>query len=192
VIAVDQWTKSWAQQHLSETYCRHLVGPVCLVLTYNRGAAFSLGSGISPVIVAVAVALAASVVFVSHRLTRGGAGLVSVIALGLLSGGALSNLVDRFVRDHGGSVVDFVRLVAWWPVINIADASITVGAVAVGITLAFFSTPEEAPSTVHLPSGGGLPAGPEAGGLCQPDAGAMGGPGPDGAPGAPGGGTEHL
>jgi signal peptidase II len=115
---------------------------VNFALNYNRGAAFSLGSGESSLIVVIAVVLAIAVLAVSGRLARAGASVVSIVALGLLSGGAVSNLVDRFVgHDHGG-VVDFVQLVSWWPVFNLADASITVGAVALAASLLFRPLPD--------------------------------------------------
>jgi signal peptidase II len=47
--------------------------------------------------------------------------------MGLLLGGACGNLVDRLVRHHHGAVIDFIDL-RWWPVFNVADACITVGA----------------------------------------------------------------
>jgi signal peptidase II len=53
------------------------------------------------------------------------------VAIGLVFGGALGNLIDRAFREGdgflGGGVVDFIDL-QWWPVFNIADAAIVVGA----------------------------------------------------------------
>lgn len=180
VIGLDQWTKSWAQQAL-EGGRRHLVGPVNLVLSYNRGAAFSFGSGATPVIVAVAVTIAVAVLVFSNRLTKGGAGFLTVVALGLLSGGAVSNLADRLLRHHHGGVVDFIQLVSWWPVFNVADASITVGAVALGIRLAFFA-PGPLPRRAGGPGPGPVPPqlqGPEPSPASGPPAGkTQGGPPP--------------
>ena len=54
----------------------------------------------------------------------------------LIVGGSLSNVVDRLFRGDGwfdGAVVDFID-VQWWPVFNIADAAIVVGAVLLLIT----------------------------------------------------------
>ncbi|MGB6277721.1 MAG: signal peptidase II, partial [Rhodococcus sp. (in: high G+C Gram-positive bacteria)] len=53
------------------------------------------------------------------------------LGLGLVLGGALGNLIDRFFRAPGpfqGHVVDFVS-VGWWPVFNVADSSIVCGAI---------------------------------------------------------------
>jgi signal peptidase II len=138
VVVLDQWSKSWALQDLTGVTRRHVIGPMYLTLTFNRGAAFSLGAGAAPIIEAVAIALVVGVIALSHRATRGGPNLAVIVGLGLLLGGALSNLGDRLFRHHHGAVVDFIQLVSWWPTFNVADASITVGAVTVVVALVFF------------------------------------------------------
>jgi signal peptidase II len=127
------------------------------VLTYNRGAAFSLGSGASPVIEAIAVVLVVIVLWFSGRLARGGGHLATIVGFGLVSGGALSNLVDRVARHHHGAVVDFIQLVSWWPIFNVADAAITVGAATIAVTLVFLAPRQPAPSPAA-----GLPPTPPA------------------------------
>ena len=138
VVVLDQLSKSWALHDLSDFGRRHVIGPVYLTLTFNRGAAFSLGAGASPIIEAVAIALVVGVIVLSRRAARGGANIAVIVGLGLLLGGALSNLGDRLFRHYHGAVVDFIQLVSWWPTFNVADASITVGAVTVVIALVFF------------------------------------------------------
>jgi signal peptidase II len=159
VIVIDQLTKSWVLHDLSTAGPRHVVGPIYLALTFNRGAAFSLGAGASPIIEAVAIALVVGVIAVSRRAARGGASIAVLVGLGLLLGGALSNLGDRLFRHHAGAVVDFIQLVSWWPTFNVADASITVGAVTIVIAMVFFpparSTNERASETeLDQPAGG--------------------------------------
>jgi signal peptidase II len=139
VVALDQWSKSWALRDLSVIGRRHVIGPMYLVLSLNRGAAFSLGAGASPVIETVAIGLVVFVVAFSRRAAKGGANLAVVVGLGLLLGGALSNLGDRLFRHHHGAVVDFIQVVSWWPTFNVADAAITAGAVTVAVALVFFS-----------------------------------------------------
>ncbi len=153
VIALDQWSKDWAQSYLGQFQCEchHVAGPLSFQLTTNRGAAFSLGTGAFPIVLAVAVGLAVAVVAYSRRAARGGVSLPVAIGLGLLSGGALSNLADRFVRHHHGAVVDFIRAASWWPVFNVADAAITVGALVLAATLLLASSK----------SPGAKPRGPE-------------------------------
>jgi signal peptidase II len=145
VIVADQLTKTWAEDHLWAGP-EHVVGPSYLHLTYNSGVAFSLGSGATPVIEAVGIVLVAVVVWQSGRLARARARWAPVIALGLLCGGALSNLGDRLFRHNGGAVIDFVQLVGWWPVFNVADAAITVGAVALAVSMLRAGAGEPAPA----------------------------------------------
>ena len=53
------------------------------------------------------------------------------VGLGMILGGAMGNLVDRFFRSPGplrGHVVDFLSI-GWWPVFNVADPSVVGGAI---------------------------------------------------------------
>ena len=131
VVVADLLSKDWALDHLSGGRVRHVVGPTYLLLTYNRGAAFSLGTGITPIIEAVVILIVAALVFFSRRSGQN-AGALAMTGVGLLLGGALGNLGDRVFRHlpgHPGAVVDFIQAVSWWPVFNVADAAIVVGVV---------------------------------------------------------------
>ncbi len=127
---LDQVTKWWAQRSLTPGVPRSLVGDlVRLNLTHNAGAAFSLGTGYTVFLTAVALAVVVACLRLAGRLGSTG----WAVALGLLLGGALGNVTDRLVRSPGplrGHVVDFVQL-PHWPVFNLADASICVAAVIV-------------------------------------------------------------
>jgi len=123
VILLDQLTKSWAEAHLAERVV-HLVGSLQLALAYNHGVAFGLGAGIGPLLVAVAV-VGLVVAFAGKHIT---VSRPTSVAVGLLLGGAFGNLADRLLRGHGGAVVDFIDL-QWWPVFNLADASVVIGAI---------------------------------------------------------------
>jgi len=71
------------------------------------------------------------VTFALARVLRRTTDTVLVVALTLVLGGALGNLVDRFARAPGflrGHVVDFISI-GWWPVFNVADSCVTIGAV---------------------------------------------------------------
>ena len=63
-------------------------------------------------------------------------GRLPAIAAGAVAGGAIGNLLDRVLRDGpgllGGRVVDFID-VQWWPVFNVADIGICVGAVLLAL-----------------------------------------------------------
>jgi signal peptidase II len=127
IVAIDQATKSWAVANLADGP-KHIIGDtVELSLTRNGGSAFSRFQGITPILAVGAIVV--TVVLV--RVLRSTTDRVLVIALTLVLGGALGNLMDRFLRAPGflrGHVVDFVA-VGWWPVFNVADSCITIGAV---------------------------------------------------------------
>jgi len=126
VVAVDQATKSWAVRRLAHGSI-HVVWKLDLILTTNTGSSFSLAQGWGTLIAAFAIALVVVLVIAAGRAHSD----AMALALGLVMGGALGNLVDRFVRAHH-AVVDFVAL-HFWPTFNVADASIVVGTALVGI-----------------------------------------------------------
>ena len=131
VVAVDQLTKVWAVAALSDGPT-HVVGTLLeFRLTRNPGGAFSLLTNLTPVLAVLAVAMAVYIV----RTTRRTADLMMAYSLGLVLGGAVGNLVDRFVRSPGflrGEVVDFIK-VPHWPTFNVADSAITVGVILIAL-----------------------------------------------------------
>ncbi|MBB2925137.1 signal peptidase II [Cellulomonas cellasea] len=134
VLALDQLTKVVALRELSESERVPLVGDLLgLRLVFNPGAALSIANGQTWLLTVVATAVVVVVIRASRRLgSRGWA-----VAFGLLLGGALGNLVDRFFREPGvarGHVVDFI---AYGNVFvgNVADIAI-VGAAGLIMLLA--------------------------------------------------------
>ena len=128
VLVLDQLSKAWAVDRLAD-------GPIDVVWTLrlrlveNRGAAFSIvgGGGLGPVISALAIVVVA-VLVLQVRDTRS---TWSLVAVGMIVGGALGNLVDRATRGDDflhGAVIDFID-VQWWPVWNVADMGVVVGGV---------------------------------------------------------------
>ena len=124
VVAADQASKTWALDHLVIGVPRHVFGTLQWNLTRNNGIAFSQVTGAPVLVTAVALVVLATLVVVAVR-TRG---TYWAVVLGLVIGGAVGNLADRVFRHGGGSVIDFIDL-QWWPVFNIADASVSVGVV---------------------------------------------------------------
>jgi signal peptidase II len=124
VVVLDQVTKTLAVDHLRGPV--HLLGPLGLGLGYNSGAAFSLFTGRVGVLTVVLLAVVAALVWAALRADT----LLLALSLGLVLGGALSNLGDRFFRGHHGSVVDFITL-THWPTFNLGDAAIVVGVVLI-------------------------------------------------------------
>jgi len=127
VVVVDQLTKAWAVAALGDGPVSIVGDDVELRLSRNTGGAFSLFQGFTPLLAILAVVLAIVLVRTLRRTDDGWL----VVALALVLGGAIGNLVDRLVRSPGflrGAVVDFVS-VGGFPTFNVADAAITVGAV---------------------------------------------------------------
>ena len=136
VVAADQVTKTLALHHLTLGVPRHVIGPVNLLLTYNTGAAFGVGTGITPIVEAAVVVLIVWLMAASRRASRA-ASWPMAVGLGLLLGGAFGNLGDRLFRHprgFPGGVVDFIQAVTWWPIFNVADAAIVVGVILLVIS----------------------------------------------------------
>lgn len=126
-LALDQATKAWALATLEEGVRRPLLGDLLgLQLLFNPGAALGIATGTTWLLTVVAITVVVVIVRVSRRLGSRG----WTVALGLLLGGALGNLVDRMIREPGvarGHVVDFIAYADWF-VGNVADIAIVVAA----------------------------------------------------------------
>jgi signal peptidase II len=126
-LVLDQATKAWALAGLDEGVRHPVLGDLLgLQLLFNPGAALGLATGTTWLLTVVAIAVVVVIVRVSRRLGSTG----WTIALGLLLGGALGNLVDRLIRDPGvfvGHVVDFIAYGDLF-VGNVADIAIVAAA----------------------------------------------------------------
>ena len=130
-VAADQLTKHIVTGHLALDDGIHIVGPFWIHHVQNSGIAFGLfASATSIVIVLTTIAVGWMLVFFARS---GARHPVLPVALGLVIGGSVSNLLDR-VRL--GYVTDFIDL-RYWPAFNLADSFIVIGvAVLVGTLLA--------------------------------------------------------
>ena len=128
ILALDIVTKVLAVRLLTPGQPVSIIGDtVTWTLVRNSGAAFSMATGYTWVLT-----LVASWRRRRHHLDGPAAGVAVVgLGLGMILGGALGNLVDRFFRSPGplrGHVVDFLSI-GWWPVFNVADPSVVGGAI---------------------------------------------------------------
>ncbi len=125
--AADLGTKELALARLDPGSTVPLLGDwLGLYLTFNSGAAFSLGTGYTLVLTWVAIGAAVVVLWTVRRLGSTGWAL----GLGFLLAGILGNLTDRLFRDPSpfrGHVVDFLQLPNF-PVFNVADVCINIAA----------------------------------------------------------------
>ena len=120
-VIADQLTKHVVASQIQLDSAVKLIGPLSIRHVQNSGIAFGLfSSATAIVIVLTTVAVGWMLIFFARSGARHPA---LPVALGLLIGGCVSNLVDR-VRL--GYVTDFLDM-RWWPAFNLADASIVIG-----------------------------------------------------------------
>lgn len=136
VIALDQLTKSWIRINVPEYTAMIPIQALGEYFVFehvrNYGAAFGILQNQGYLFIAIAIVVAIAIlVYVRYlpldqRFVR--------ILLGLQLGGAVGNLIDRL---HQGYVTDFVKMgipeVYYWPNYNIADSSIVIGVIGLGI-----------------------------------------------------------
>lgn len=124
VIAADQLTKALVRGSLAPGDQRRLIpGVLALVHTTNTGVAFSAFSGNAAVVTLLALVVLAALLGFFARYSHQP---LLWLAVGLIAGGALGNLIDRL---RAGAVTDFIKLPDW-PAFNLADSAITIGVVA--------------------------------------------------------------
>ncbi len=151
-LLADLWTKSWAWDTLRDGQPVELIEHVLYFkFGFNTGSAFSFlrdAEWSRMFFIGVTVLALGYMAWLTHKMpTRRRYGFVAV---GLIAGGALGNLHDRFVRQlevhidgelatrHG--VVDFVQFYYdwdggnYWPIFNVADVALVVG---VGLLLIY-------------------------------------------------------
>jgi signal peptidase II len=133
VLAIDIGTKALAVARLEYREPLELFGGlVYLVVIRNPGAAWSMATGYTWILSLIAITVVIVLIRVARRLRSTG----WAVALGLVLGGALGNLIDRIFRAPGplrGHVVDMVSIVrpdgSFFPVFNAADSAVCCGGI---------------------------------------------------------------
>lgn len=147
MIVLDQLTKWWALGALQPAETPHPVIPGILnwTLTFNTGAAFSFLAGSTGwqrwFFVVLAAIISATLGVWLSRTPR--SDWRTALPLALIVGGALGNVIDRL---HAAQVTDFIQVFLGsypFPVFNVADCCITVGA-GLLIVLSLFAGPQKA------------------------------------------------
>jgi signal peptidase II len=143
VMALDQLSK-WiiVAYVMNPPIKKELTSFFNLVLTHNRGVSFGMFSTGTDTGKWVLIGVALIITGFLIRWLFQSNNLFNVIALGLIIGGAMGNVIDRFLV---GAVVDFLDFHAFghhWPAFNVADAAIFVGAIS--LVFESFLSKEEA------------------------------------------------
>jgi signal peptidase II len=135
VIAIDQVSKYLVTRYLPVGGAwSPFAGPqpfFQIVYTYNTGVAFGLFKDLSPVFILIALVVVGMMIFFARKLRHDQ--WLTCVALGLMSGGALGNLIDRIRLGH---VIDFIDVGVGstrWYTSNLADVSIVVGVILLGL-----------------------------------------------------------
>ena len=139
VVLLDQVTKAVVLRHLAPgTHIDIIDGFFTLTLVMNPGLAFGLLGGVPHgwrwIVGVLSVAALAVLARVALRVLPAG-GPLDHIAIGLIFGGAIGNLIDRL---RFGAVVDFVDIHArgyHWPAFNVADSAISIGVVILALRM---------------------------------------------------------
>jgi len=139
IVTLDQITKAIALERLPLGVPVTVIdGWLALTLVLNPGLAFGLLGSVPPgwrwVVAALSLVALAVLARVALRVLPAG-GWTGRLAIGLIFGGAVGNLVDR---ARFGAVVDFVDVYwrGWhWPAFNVADSAITVGVALLALRL---------------------------------------------------------
>lgn len=143
-VILDQASKLWAVASLPEDGAvRYRAGFFSLRLIRNPGAAFSMGEGSTWIFAIIAAAV---VVGVFWWIAKGQLrSLWMAVFLGLITGGAIGNLIDRLTQPPGfanGHVIDFIDYGGWF-VGNVADIWIVVGAVGLAVYFVIAGSPKQ-------------------------------------------------
>lgn len=129
VVALDQVTKHWVRANILPLEVIPLFGSVSLCHVCNPGSAFGILARQSVLITLAAIAGLAAILLLFRYFRR--SDKLGSVALALVFGGAVGNLIDRF---RFGCVTDFIDVRLWgdfhWPAFNVADSAITVGIIA--------------------------------------------------------------
>ena len=133
VLILDRISKTLVEHSLSgRPPVRLIPGVLSLTYTVNSGGAFGLGRSAPWLFAGATIVVSAVIVVFSFRPMRPSI----AVGLGLILGGALGNLADRALNGpgFGGPVTDFIDFHVW-PIFNLADSAIVIGA----LLLAFAS-----------------------------------------------------
>jgi len=130
VLGLDRLSKTWILRHFQLGESRRVTSFFYLTYVQNTGTAFGLFQGNNKALLLLALVILGTLLYGARGLSERG-GFWGAVGVALVLGGAVGNLIDRI---HYGQVIDFLDFRVW-PVFNIADSAITVGACAIAIGL---------------------------------------------------------
>ena len=144
ILILDHLTK-WLIRDvvLDGTRYIEITGFFNLVEVWNRGVSFGLFASSSPWTPVLLSALAIGISIVLLVWLRKAETLLLSIALGIVIGGAVGNVVDRILWGHVFDFLDFHIAGYHWPAFNVADSAITIGVALILIDGFIAKTPDD-------------------------------------------------
>jgi signal peptidase II len=132
VILADQWLKWWIRYNIESPGDTLPLWPgvVHLSHVWNYGAAWGVFEGARWTLVLSTVAVCCGIIFFCRRISANGR--LSLLAAGLILGGAIGNLIDRVRFGYVLDMIDMdtpFRAIRDFPVYNIADSALTLGVI---------------------------------------------------------------
>ena len=141
IIAADQFSKSWIRVNLPEGHSLPGLGCFRITHVHNTGAAFGLFQGQAQTITVFAIIAGAIILFFlfyGYRYFPWLEKSFVMLTFGLVLGGTVGNLIDRF---RFGYVTDFLDF-GFWPAFNIADSAVTIGVIVFALLLLRYAQSE--------------------------------------------------
>lgn len=137
VLVLDIGTKLLVQKHFFLYQQMDVIGEyVRLTYIYNPGAAFGIHLGEHSRSIFLVLSLVALAALIAMFWFTSAADRLRLVAISLICGGAIGNLIDRIRSENG--VVDFIDVgvgTIRWPVFNVADMAVTTGAIILALSL---------------------------------------------------------
>lgn len=131
ILSLDQLTKLLATKNLILNQSIPIIkGVFHISLIHNRGAAFGILKNQASLFVVTSIF---AIILIYRSLKKDTKHKLYSVSLGLILAGAIGNLIDRLFC---GYVIDFLDFLIW-PVFNVADSAITVGAILLAWTILF-------------------------------------------------------
>ena len=130
VIAVDRCSKIWFLDHFQFGETRRVISGLYVTLVHNTAAAFGLFQNNNRALLILSYGILLLLLYGARGLWERG-GTWAFWGVAFILGGAVGNMVDRHLYGH---VIDFIDLRVW-PVFNLADSAISVGAFCTALGL---------------------------------------------------------
>lgn len=142
LVGLDQWTKGLAVRFLKDQEpVVVLKGVFEFFYSENRGAAFGMLQGRQVFFFLIAVAVLAAVFYLMLKMPADQKYRPLVVCLMLVVSGAVGNMIDRVTQQY---VVDFLYFsLIDFPIFNVADCYVTIGAALLVILLTFYYKEED-------------------------------------------------